>query len=439
MKKIIYFWNQLRSTFWFVPVLIIIASITLSIVLLHLDQFIELSQQGLSKFFFIGSADSARSVLSIISAAMIGVAGTVFSVTLVALTLASSQFGSRLIKNFMYVRLNQVVLGTYISTYVYCLIVLNTIKENNNFTFIPSLSILVALVAAVVNIILLIVFIHRIAISIQADHVISAISKSIAKDVQVLFPEKMGEENDDEKRWNVKKEKSKYKNDITIYSQHSGYLQYIDSEALIRIMVESESLLELSSRPGDYLVLGEELGSLYTNQGEIKDITKKIHAQFIIGRSRNSQQDIEFSIHQMVEIASRALSPGINDPYTAITCIDNLTSTMSYLTQIRFPEKYRCDNEGILRVIAETFDYEGILDVSFNQIRQFSSNSPAVIIRLMEALNKINKFAKKPLHKKAIIKHAKMVLNQGRESIKEKLDLNDLIEKSNLILKQQKN
>src|SRR5665648_1493 len=210
MKKILFFFNELKATFWLIPVLIIIISILLAIGLVFVDQIITFSQDGLGRFLFVNSADSARSILSTISGAMIGVAGTVFSVTLVALTLASSQFGPRLIKNFMYVRLNQVVLGSYISTYLYCLIVLNAIKESDGYIFVPALSILVAIIAACANIILLIVFIHQIAISIQADKVISEISEVISKQIKTLFPKKMGDELDDERTATVDNIKSKY-------------------------------------------------------------------------------------------------------------------------------------------------------------------------------------------------------------------------------------
>ncbi len=112
MKKLIFFWKELTATFWFLPVLILAFSIFLSIGLVSLDSAVSISHKGWIRFFLVNSSDSARSILSTISGAMIGVAGTVFSVTLVALTLASSQFGPRLIKNFMYVKLNQVVLGS---------------------------------------------------------------------------------------------------------------------------------------------------------------------------------------------------------------------------------------------------------------------------------------------------------------------------------------
>ncbi|WP_338377848.1 DUF2254 domain-containing protein [uncultured Flavobacterium sp.] len=436
MKKILFFYNKLMDTFWFIPVLIIILSIFLSVGLVILDQEVQLSQDGLGKYFFVNSADSARSILSTISGAMIGVAGTVFSVTLVALTLASSQFGPRLIKNFMYVRLNQVVLGSYVATYLYCLFVLNAIKENDSYTFMPIISILVAIIAALVNIILLIIFIHKIATSIQADKVISDVSENIHNQIHILYPKEIGEPLDHEKINIVDNIKAKYQNTIAIKSQKSGYLQYIDGEYLLKETSKSDTLLELHFRPGDHLVENVEIGKMYFNNSLEEKQIKKICNQFLVGKTKVGDQDVEFSIHQMVEIASRALSPGVNDPYTAITCIDNLTASLCLFTKIDFPSKYRVDEEKKLRLIANTTDFEGLMNASFNQIRQFSAGSTAVIIKLMEALITINEFATKKSHKKAVIKHAKMVLNVGKHSIKESFDYNDLEERSKKILSQ---
>jgi uncharacterized membrane protein len=434
MKKILFFWNELGATFWFVPVLIISFSILLSISLVYLDSIITISRDGLVRFFLVNSPDSARSILSTISSAMMGVAGTVFSITLVALTLASSQFGPRLIKNFMYVRLNQVVLGLYISTYLYCLLVLNTITDSSGYTFIPSISILVAIIAAVINIILLIIFIHQIATSIQADKVVSDISELTSKQLETLFPEKIGEEIENEESVDASAAILGYQKQISIKSPKSGYLQYVDSDALIEFITKHDALLELYCRPGEHLVEHAEMGLLSSNGKWEKNEFEKIFNQFVIGNTKTSQQDLEFSIQQMVEIAARALSPGVNDPYTAITCIDNLTSIMCYLAQAKFPSKHRFDEEGNLRIIADTIDFEGVLDVAFNQIRQFSGGSPAVIIRLMEALITIHESASKESHKEAAIKHAEMVYSSGKQNIEEKNDLDDLTERAIKIL-----
>ena len=434
MKKIFFKWSELKATFWFVPVIIIFFSILLSVSLVYIDGLNNFTQEGLGRFFFVNSSDSARSILSTISGAMMGVAGTVFSITLVALTLASSQFGPRLIKNFMYVRLNQVVLGSYISTYLYCLLILIAIKEGSEYTFIPSISILVAILAAIINIVLLIIFIHQIAISIQADNVVSDISELIFDQMKTSFPVKREEEEENNESIDPSSSISGYQKQVFIKSPKSGYLQYVGSEALLEIITKNDALLELYQRPGKHLVEGVEIGLLFTNGGWEENEFEKITKQFVIGRAKTSQQDLEFSIHQMVEIAARALSPGVNDPYTAIACIDNLTTIMCYLAQAKFPPKYRFDEKGNLRLIVDTLEFEGVLDAAFNQIRQFSGGSAAVIIRLMEALITIQGFTTKARYNKALIKHAEMVLRVGKETMKEKNDINDLTTRAESIL-----
>jgi uncharacterized membrane protein len=433
MRKLLFFWDELKSTFWFVPVLIMTGTIAIAFFSVWLDSQISLSREGVGRYLFIGSIDSARSILATVSGAMIGVAGTVFSITLVALTLASSQFGPRLIRNFMYERLNQVVLGSYVSTYIYCLLILNSIKETDNVLFIPSISILLALLAAVANIVLLIIFIHHIAISIQADHVISDISNSLSTSLKLLFPEFIGEESEETKSPDVKTAKSFYEFNHPIRSKKSGYLQYIDSEALIKFAKENELLIELNYRPGDYLVENMDIGVLHTNSTVEEEDIKKVLSQFIIGNTRTHQQDVEHTINQMVEIAARALSTGVNDPYTAIACIDNLSSSLCYMTKVKFPSKYRLDNDGQLRVIADVLSFEGMLDAAYNQIRQFAKRSPSVVIRLMEALTTIDKIAKNPSHKEALRKHATMVLNMAESAFDEPNDVEDLKMRSKLL------
>jgi uncharacterized membrane protein len=434
MKKLLFLWRELLATFWFLPVSILISSILLAVGSVYLDNTVSISQEGWLRFFIVNSPDSARTILSTISGAMIGVAGTVFSVTLVALTLASSQFGPRLIKKFMYVRLNQVVLGTYISTYLYCLIVLIAIKGSEDYMFIPSLSILIAILTAIVNIILLIVFIHQIAVSIQADKVVSDISNFISNQVETLFPERMGNEKEIGNEINVKKEIASYSKRISCKSPKSGYLQYIDEESLMDVISENDLLFDLNFRPGAFLVKGLEIGFIHSNQELKKEQLEKIQDQFVIGEVKTSQQDLEFSIHQMVEIAARALSPGVNDPFTAIACIDNLTATLSYLVQAEFPSKYRYDKDEKLRIIADTLDFEGVLDAAFNQIRQFAGGSPSVIIRMMEALITIKSFVKEGPYEKALVKHAEMVFRLGKDTISEKNDLEDLRTRAKKIL-----
>ena len=434
MKKLLFLWDKLTSTFWFVPVLIILTAIGLAFGFVYLDSRLALSPNGMGRYLLTSSAGSARSVLTTIAGAMIGVAGTVFSITLVALTLASSQLGPRLIRNFMYDRLNQVVLGSYIALFIYCLLVLNTIKETEDLVFLPSFAILLALVGAVGNIVLLIVFIHHIAVSIQADKVVSDISTAMSAHIRNLFADVESDEASDSSAHDLEGLRATFPEKRPFKAGRSGYLQYADYDALLAMAASKDLLIELHFRPGGYLVQGARMGLIHSRKELEQSVAEEAAACFIVGDTRTHQQDAEHSIHQMVEIAARALSPGVNDPYTAIACIDNLTSVLAYLSTVPFPTGIHADPEDHVRLIADVLTFEGMLDAAFNQIRQYAKGNPSVVIRLMEALIQLHEIALRPRQKQAIEKHAGMVLHMAENTFDEPNDVADLKERSKHVL-----
>ena len=424
MKKLLFWWSKLKSTFWFVPVLIIALGIALPFWLVYLDNTHAFEPKGGWKYLFPSSPNAAKDILSTIAGAMIGVAGTVFSITLVALTLASSQFGPRLIKNFMYDRINQTVLGTYVSLYIYCLIVLNTVKDTDQLEFVPIISVFFALLMTIGNIVLLIIFIHHVANSIQADNIIGKISKNLSKNLEILFPEQIGKAA--ASSFDLEQIKAKFTYSMPLKSNKEGYLQYVDPEKIMEYVSSKDLFIELYFRPGDYLFLDREIGKVYAHKDLSEEELEPLKNNFLTGRTRTSQQDAEHAIHQMVEIAARALSPGINDPYTAIACIDNLSNTMAYLTTVQFPSPYRIGDQDRLRIYAKALTFEGMMGAAFNAIRQYAKANPPVIIHLMEAMITLSDFAVEQQHKEVIKKHAKMILNLAELSIDEKNDLEDL-------------
>ena len=425
MKKLQYLWEELNASFWFIPVLMLVIASGFAFFFLYLDTSFDYQPSGFWKYLFSGSVDSARSILTIIAGAMIGVAGTVFSITLVVLTLASSQLGMRLIRNFMYDKLTQVALGIYVASFVYCLLIINAIRENDELIFVPVISVFVALVLAFAGIVFLVIFIHHVSVSIQADKVISDISDTMSKSIQKLFPEDIGQEDDlpDPSLEDLKRD---YPLVEKVKSPDSGYLQSVDGDTLLEIATENNSVVILHHRPGDFLVKNAVMCEYISKEPNSEDLIEKINDCFIVGKVRTPLQDAEFSIHQMVEVASRALSPGINDPYTAIACIDNLTSVLCYLAGARFPSSYRFDEQGSLRIIADKHSFKGMLDAAFNQIRQYADKSPAVMIRLLESMVTIHSFAQTEAQKKEISAHGKMIVNAAERSFHETRDLKDL-------------
>lgn len=428
MRKPQYLLEKLNASFWFIPILMVSITIGSAIGLIYLDSRIQLSHHGALRYLLPASVDSARSILTIIAGAMMGVAGTVFSITLVVLTLASSQLGSRLVRNFMYDKLNQVVLGSYVSSFVYCLLILSSLKENDSFQFIPAISVLVALASAIAGIILLIIFIHHVSMSIQSDKVISEISEAMSKSIRKLFPEGIGHEEERQAPdINFLQQIFPLKQEVRC--KRSGYLQSIDGQGLLNIAQVNDCIIILQHRPGDFLVQDMVLCKVFCKEPCDKEVNEEIQAEFILGKVRTPLQDAEFSIHQMVEVAARALSPGVNDPYTAIACIDNLTSVMCYLAGVAFPSPYRYDLHSQLRVIADNHTFSGMLNAAFNQIRQYGEGSPSVMIRLMEAMNILSTFARNKNQQELIVQHAEMVMNAAEKTFSEKRDLEDIKER----------
>ncbi|MBR9999498.1 MAG: DUF2254 domain-containing protein [Cyclobacteriaceae bacterium] len=424
--RFIYVWEYLQTNFWFIPLILVFIAIGSSFGLVYIDSTIQLKSDKIFLYFITGGVESARIILSTIASGMLGVASIVFSITLVVLTLASSQFGSRMLRNFMHDRINQFVLGTYLATYIYCLLVLRTVKSEQSIEFVPNLSVMFAILVAMISIFLLIIFIHHISVSIQADQIISDIASNLNKRIHEMFPLRNEIRSAGKAAMDVKEMKNRLKTRDCVYAVGSGYLQVIDFEGLLKIAREKNLLMVIGCKPGDFIVEKSELMQMYS-AGDIIDETKQdIKKSIILGKKRTPTQDPEFAIHQMVQIASRALSSGINDPYTAITCIDNLSAIMCSLTQADFPTGFHYDEEDQLRMVTRVTNFSGMLDASFNEIRQFADGNPPVLIRLMEGLNSILTFAGDEEQKNALERHRTMVFNAGKTSMKEQFDLEDL-------------
>ncbi|HSJ69080.1 MAG TPA: DUF2254 domain-containing protein [Anditalea sp.] len=422
----LHIWEQLKTSFWFIPVVIVVVAIFGSMLLINIDSTYHVEPEGFLGLFITEDVESARQILSTIAGAMLNVTGVVFSITLVALTLASSEFGSRLLRNFMNDRLNQVVLGTYIATFIFCILILRVVKGVEDNDFIPNISIFVAIIISVANIFLLIAYIHHIAISIQADYIITDVGKNLRSSLKTLYPNQIGDENLEQSEVFLKEHIDKIPLKILVPNPKSGYLQVINGESLLSIAKKNNLILESDHRPGDLIVKDMTLVKVHSEKALDEKSFKKISDAFIIGENRTPTHDAEFSIHQLVEIIARALSSGINDPFTAITALDKLTSNLSELASNRFASGFRFDDEGHLRMILNPLTFEGMVNASFNQVRQYSTSNPAVLIRLMESLFTIKQFTRDHTRLKVLRKHADMTMRAGENAFTETEDIKDL-------------
>jgi uncharacterized membrane protein len=278
-------------------------------------------------------------------------------------------------------------------TFIYSLLVLRTIRGDGDDydSFVPQLAVTVGLLLALASIGVLIYFIHHASTIIQVSHVIAETSADLDRAIDRLFPEKIGQ-GASQLEQPIKELPSDFESNIYgVKANSNGYLQAIDNEELMKFACKHDLLLRLNYRPGKFIVKGSELMMVYPRERITRKLVKKLDDAFILGKERTEQQDVEFSIEQLVEIALRAISPGINDPFTAIRCIDRLSAGLSHLAQRDFPSPYRYDDRKNLRVIAERVTFASLVDTAFNQIRQYGKSDVAVTIRLLVGLKQSNK------------------------------------------------
>lgn len=417
--------DRLRSSFWVVPAAMACLAVVMALSAVAIDEAVTdgwLQRLGWS---YTGGAEGASLLLGTVAGSMIAIAGTVFSMTLVALSLASSQLGPRLLRNFMRDTANQVVLGTFVATFVYCLLVLRTIRRADEVAFVPHLSVSIGVLLAIVSIGVLIYFIHHVSVSIQADEVVARVGKELDEGIERLFPSRVGEPGSDAAM-------ASGAGDLPAAFAHEarpvgaaedGYLQLIDTEALMALASEKDLVLRLERRPGHYLVKGRAMVMVWPGDRVTEALVGKMNATFVLGNHRTAAQDVEFSFDQLVEIAVRALSPGINDPFTAIACVDRLGSALCRLARRDMPSPARFDLHGRLRLVAQGSTFAGVVDSAFNQIRQSARSNPAVAIRMLDAIAQIAGHARRAQDAACLQRHAHMIIRGAREAVPEADDL----------------
>lgn len=425
--KLVKVWDALHTSYWFLPGILAISSIILAVVTLTLDRIIDFDDWD---WLYAGGPEGSRAVLSAIASSMVSVTATSFSITIVAMQLASSTFGPRLLRNFMKDTGNQIVLGVFIGTFIYSLLILRTIYNEEFDLFVPHLSVTVGIALAIISIGVLIYFIHHASTIIQVSHVLESVSDDLDKAIDRLFPEKIGVNPDATERPHTEDVPPDFQlQAYPIKSPRNGYLQAINDEKLMEIARKYNLLIHVKFRPGKFIVKGIDLVLVWPGIRVNQKLKRQLQQIFILGKERTEQQDVEFPIQQLVEIALRAISPGINDPFTAIRCIDRLSAGLCYLVQRQFPSPYRYDYDNQLRVIAPSLDFDGIVNQAFNQIRQYGKSDASVTIRLLEAIALIATYTQNRQYREVLRRHADMVERGSHEGLSEPQDLKDVQKK----------
>ena len=421
---------RFRDKFWLVPTLFSVAALALALATTSLDEALELDGLGSEPLGYTGGADGARAFLSTVAGSMITVAATAFSITIAILALTSVQFGPRLIRNFVRDVSNQAVLGTFLATFLYCLVVLRTVRGPDEGEFVPYLSIAVASLLALASLAMLIYFISHVSRSIQVMNVVASISRDLDAAILELYPA----EGQHVRRDRVDPEsEALFARDFRhVASRRSGYIQSIDYGALLGLAQANGIRLRVPRHPGQFIARGATIAEAINDDGtwpESHTLGEQIVGAFTIGDDRTAEDDIEYHIDQLVEVGVRSLSPAINDPFTAMACIDRLGSSLRLLVRRELPSPYHRDADGALRVVSKNLTFDGALDAAFNLLRQYGATSAPVAMRLMETLAIIGEHTSDPDETGALLAHARMVEHTARQRLEEAADVAALEER----------
>ena len=403
--------EALGDAFWLRPALLVLAGIILG----EMSVWAERADAGgdiiPDGWLYAGGEAGARSLLGAVASSTIGVAGTTFSITIAALSLASGQMGPRLLRNFVRDAGNQAALGIFLGTFAYALVVLRTVRSLEEGAFVPHLGVTGALVLALLCVATLVWFVHHVATGINVETVMAAVHDDLRVALARLTTDRA------EAPAPPAPEGGRA---VTLVD--GGYLRGVDEDTLANWAAEAGAIVVLRLRPGDRVFPGVPVAEL-TGGGE--DAVERVRDALATGPRQAAAQDLEFAVRQLVEIAVRALSPGINDPFTAIAVLDHLGTALCTLRgrSLLAPAVWR-DGQAVL--FRRTTDYDGLLDAMFHLIRMNASGSAAVLIHLLDVLAAVLAAEQDPRRRGALLRHADLAHALGRDGLRDAAALADL-------------
>jgi uncharacterized membrane protein len=369
-----------------------------------------------------GGPDVARTVLTAIAAAVITVIGVVFSIVIVALTLTSTQFGPRMLRNFIRDRGTQLTLGTYVATFVYAVLTLGSVGQGSHGSFVPHISVTMTLALMLADLAVLIYFLHHIAVQIQLPQVIAGIAgdlqnaielqagdPSVGADAQMATLLIAGMDGEGG----------------AVAAPRSGYLQFIQHETLVTIATEVDAVIHVRYRPGHFIIQGTVYATVWPAEAASR-VARELSRAHVTGPYRTLAQDVSFGIDQLVEICIRALSAAVNDTFTALTCIDWIGDSLCKVTGRWQPTRVYRDGGGAVRVIATEVTWERLVQRAFEKVRQAGRGMPAVMIRQLDALARIMERTTVPQDRQVLLDQASMIERLSAATVDEPGDRADI-------------
>jgi uncharacterized membrane protein len=409
-----YRWDRMKVSFWFAPVVMSIAAVLLAWIMYEIDSLIPNEILANSHFILSGTPGELRTALISMATTILATAGVVFTLLTLPLSTVAAQYGSRLLRVFLGDRTTQLVLGTFVATFVYCLAaalsILPTIVEPDG----PQLTVTVGLILMLASFGSLILLVQHISTMLQAPNIAAAAGGELRDVILSEIPNQPrsgeGIEDSSENSPGSLEESNGY----IIRVKQAGSIQYIDPQYLLTLASEHNLVVRLLRKPGNIVWRGTKVALVWPAEKVTEDLDHQIRNAFRVGNGRTPTQDVAYAVNQLVEMAVRAMSPAINDPFTAMTCVDYIGEGLALFIKQGERSSYYYDQNNKLRIILEPVTFTELIDGAFNMLRHASCDNASVLLHMLEAIADIGKEVDSATIYQQLLRHVSLIQKESK-------------------------
>jgi uncharacterized membrane protein len=404
-----YQWDRLKVSFWFAPVVMSVIAILLAWFMYYIDSLIPNEILAESRLILTGTPGEMRAALISMATTILATAGIVFTLLTLPLSTVAAQYGSRLLRVFLGDRTTQLVLGTFVATFVYCLAAALTILPVQVEPEGPQLTVTVGLLLLLASFASLVLLVQHISTMLQAPNIAAAAGAELREVILSEMPEQLVGRDDCKEGSVILPDTLGVENGYVVRVRQAGSIQYIDPHYLLTLAGEHNLVIRLLRKPGNIVWRGTQVALVWPADQVDEELDRQIRNAFRIGNGRTPTQDVAYAVNQLVEMAVRAMSPAINDPFTAMTCLDHIGEGLALF--IRQGEKSSCyyDQNNQLRLILDPVTFTELLSGAFDMLRHASCDNASVLLHMLNVIDAIGKEVNSSKTRQELLRHVSLI------------------------------
>ena len=414
-----YRWDRLKVSFWFAPAIMAVFAVLLAWTMYYLDGQIPNDALASSRFVLAGTSGEMRTSLLGMAGTVLATAGVVFTLLTLPLSTVVAQYGSRLLRLFLGDRTAQFVLGMFVGTFVYCMAATLSIPPPDVAIASPQLTATVGLYLMLATFTTLILLVQHISTMLQAPNIAASAGAELRDVVDAEMPNEFKGRR--ERALSNAGQPGQGPSDISLETEgyalrvkESGYIQYIDPDLMLAAAREKDLVIRLQHKPGHFVRSGVVVALVWPADRVDERVEGEIREAFQIGNVRTPTQDVQYAVNQLVEMAVRAMSPAINDPFTAMTCLDHLGDGLSKFVRQEERSRQYYDRQGRLRLVLEPVNFAELADAAFDMLRHASCDNASVLLHMLVVIDVIGREAKAPEARQHLHRHVGLILAESR-------------------------